>query len=133
MPEPRVTTASVGHAHLVDWLRHFEAGDEYAQHQFRIAFRLARHLHRCDEIGDAIEQANLDDLEPLLGSRPGTWQEGDAALEAFVLADAGRHDTELVRLFHRRTSRYLMLLGPAGSAIARHNPIPGFGSLGPQS
>jgi aminoglycoside phosphotransferase (APT) family kinase protein len=25
LPEPRVSTAAVGHAHLVDWLRHFEA------------------------------------------------------------------------------------------------------------
>ena len=52
--------------------------------------------------------------------------ENDDALERFVLEDEGRHDEELIRLFHRRTSRYLMLCGPAGSAIARHNPIPDF-------
>jgi hypothetical protein len=127
MPEPRRTRAAVPHAHMVDWLRHFEGQDAYTQHQFRIFFRLARHLQRSDEIGDAIEQADLDDLEPLLGHRPASWQEGDAALERFVLEDDGRHDAELVRLFHRRTWRALMLLGPAGSAIARHNPIPGFG------
>lgn len=126
MPEPRVSSAAVGHAHLIDWLRHFEADDAFSQHEVRTAFRLARHLRRSDEIGDAIEQANLDDLEPLLGFRPRGWQEGDAALERFIFDDEGRHDEALVRLFHRRTSRALMLLGPAGSAIARHNPIPGF-------
>lgn len=47
-------------------------------------------------------------------------------LEAFVLEDEGRHDAELIQLFHRRTHRYLMLLGPEGSAMSRHNPIPGF-------
>lgn len=127
MPEPRVSSAATGHAHLVRWLRNFDAGDASRQHEVRIAFRLARHLQRSDEIGVAIEAADLDDLEALLGTRPNDAREGDDALERFVLADAGRHDAELVRLFHRRTTRYQMLLGPAGSAMARHNPIPGFG------
>jgi hypothetical protein len=126
IPAKRTSRAAVGHAHLVDWLRHFEAPDAYTQHQFRTFFRLARHLARNDEIGEAVEAANLDDLAPLLGTRPETWQEGDAALERFVLDDDGRHDAELVRLFHRRCWRYLMLCGPEGSAIARHNPIPDF-------
>jgi hypothetical protein len=126
MPEARISTGAVGHAHLIDWLRHFQADDAFTQHQFRIFFRLARHLARTDEIGDALDQANLDDLEALLGHRPATWQEGDAALERFVVEDKGRHDEALVRLFHKRTWRYLMLCGPEGSAIARHNPIPGF-------
>jgi aminoglycoside phosphotransferase (APT) family kinase protein len=126
MPEAHTSSAAVAHAHLIDWLRHHESDDEFTQHQFRIFFRLARHLARHDEIGDQVEQANLDDLEPLLGHRPSTWQEGDAALEQFVLADDGSHDEALVSLFHRRTWRYLMLCGPKGSAIARHNPIPDF-------
>ena len=128
MPEPRRTPASVGHAHLVRWLRHFEAADALAQHEVRIAFRLARHLERVHEIGDAVEQANLDDLAELLGRRPRDAFEGEAELERFALADDGRHDAELVRVFHRRARRYGMLLGPAGSAIARHNPIAGFGA-----
>jgi hypothetical protein len=126
VPSPHVSSAAVGHAHLIDWLRTFEADDEYAQHQFRIFFRLARHLARSDEIGSVVDEANLGDLEPLLGHRPATWQEGDAALERFVLEDDGHHDEELVQLFHRRTRRCLMLCGPAGSAIARHIPIPNF-------
>lgn len=126
MPHAHVSRAAVGHRHLVDWLRSFQIDDEYTQHQVRIFFRLARHLARSDEIGEAVDQADLDDLEPLLGFRPATWQEGDEALERFVLDDAGRHDEALVRLFHRRTWRYLWLNGPAGSAIARHNPIPDF-------
>ncbi|MDJ0847145.1 MAG: phosphotransferase family protein [Myxococcota bacterium] len=126
MPEPRPSPAAAGHAHLVRWLRHFEAPNEHAQHDVRIAFRLARHLQRSDEIGDEVVAADLDDLAPLLGTRPTSWQEGDAALERFVLGDDGRHDEALIRLFHRRTHRYRMLLGPEGSAIARHNPIPGF-------
>ena len=93
-----------------------------SEHEAAMTRAIARH----DEIGAAVEAADLDDLVPLLGTRPSTWQEGDAALEQFVLADDGRHDEALVRLFHRRCWRYLMLCGPEGSAIARHNPIPDF-------
>ena len=46
---------------------------------------------------------------------------------AFVLADtAGRHDTELVRLFHKRNLRAQMLLGPANSAMTHHHAIQKF-------
>jgi hypothetical protein len=69
---------------------------------------------------------NLDDIEGLLGHRPSTWQEGDLELEAYVGVDDGRHDAELIQLFHRRLQRYRFLLGPAGSAMARHNPIQTF-------
>ena len=126
LPEARTTPAATGHAHLVQWLRHFEAPTEYQQHEARIAFRLARHLQRSAEIGPALEAADLDDIERLTGYRPAHWQEGDAVLERFVLDDRGEHDEALVHLFHARTHRYLMLLGPEGSAMARHNPIPRF-------
>ena len=67
-------------------------------------------------------EADLDDLHQLLGHRPESWFDGEAELERFVLADAdtGRHDEELVQLFHKRNLRAQMLLGPEGSAMARH-------------
>jgi aminoglycoside phosphotransferase (APT) family kinase protein len=127
MLEPRTPSPGAGaHAHLVRSLRNLDAGNDFAQHQIRIAFRLARHLQRSDEIGDQVVESNLDDLGALLGHRPATWQEGDSDLEAFVGVDDGRHDAELLQLFHRRLQRYRMLLGPAGSAMARHNPIQTF-------
>ena len=67
----------------------------------RTAFRLARHLARFDEIGDAVAEADLEDLGELLGRRPGAWQAGDAELEAFVRADDGRRDEDLIRLRHQ--------------------------------
>ena len=126
MPEVRESAAAVAHAHLVGWLRDFEASDAFTRHEARTAFRLARYLHRSDEIGAEVEARDLDDLKGLLGHRPGTWQEGDAELEAFVRADDGAHDEALVRLFHRRLSRFKMSLGPVGSAMARHIPIQRF-------
>jgi hypothetical protein len=132
-PEPRDARAGAAHEHLVRSLRRLESDDELVRYKLRIAFRLARHLQRRDEIGDALDEADRDDLRALLGSRPSGWREGEAALEGFVLADAevGRHDEALVRLFHRRNLRAQMALGPAGSAMARHLRIQPFGSLPP--
>lgn len=47
-------------------------------------------------------------------------------LESFVLADEGRHDPELVVLFNRRWRRYKALMGPVGSAIAKHHRMQPF-------
>ena len=127
MPEPRFSTADAGHRHLVRALRSISADEPFVRHELRTLFRLARHLQRRDEIGDAVEKADLDDLELLLGARPHDWRDGEAKLEAFVLADtAGRHDTELVRLFHKRNLRAQMLLGPANSAMTHHHTIQKF-------
>ncbi len=128
MPEARVSQAAAGHAHLARALRSISVDDRFAQHELRTLFRLARHLQRRDEIGEALEAADLDDLERLLGHRPASWQEGEAKLERFVVDDAraGRHDEQLVALLHKRNLRAHMLLGPAGSAMTRHHTIQRF-------
>jgi aminoglycoside phosphotransferase (APT) family kinase protein len=126
LPAPRESRASTALAHLVVNLRALEKGaDQYLAYRLRALFRLARHAARTDEIGDALAQADLEDLHALFGRRPASWLEGEAELERFVLADAalGRHDAALVELFHKRHLRAQMLLGPAGSAMARHLPI----------
>ncbi|MDI2127574.1 phosphotransferase family protein [Yinghuangia seranimata] len=110
------SAAAVPTRHLVESLR---SGD----YELRRLFRLARHLQRFDEIGRACVEADLDDLAVLLGRRPRTWQEGDAALEEFVVADDGAHDKDLVPLFHRRLWRAHQLMGPAGSAMTTHHRL----------
>ena len=121
---------AVRHEHLIRSLRAIRSEDDYLNHQLRVAFRLARHLQRQDEIGQALMAADLDDLQALLGQRPADGQAGEEALERFVLADAasGRHDRELVPLFYRRNRRVQLLLGPAGSAMTRHFPAQRFGA-----
>ena len=127
LPEPRESAIAVAQRHMVHSLRSLPIEDPNLQHEVRILFRLARHISRFDEIGDATTEADLDDLGELLGERPATWQEGDAALERYVLEDRGAHDPELTLLFHRRLCRHKAQLGPAGSAMARHLPIQPFG------
>ena len=112
------------YAHLLRSLRELPNADAWHDHQLHVAFRLVRHLQRHDEIGQQLLDADLDELALLLGTRPASWQEGEAALERFVLDDAasGRHDRELVPLFYRMNRRAQLLLGPDGSAMTRHFP-----------
>lgn len=123
LPEAEDMPTAVPFAHLARLLGRVSVDDPMLQLELRGAFRLARHLARWDEIGRAIVESNLDDIEALTGTRPANGREGDAALEAFVVSDEGRHDRELVALFNRRLQRAQALNGPAGSAIARHNRI----------
>ena len=98
-----------------------------ASYQRDVAQRTAEYLRRVDVYGPALEAEDLEEATAILGSRPASWQEGDAALEQYVLEDPGKHDTELIALFYRRLSRLKAQLGPAGSAMARHLPIQPFG------
>ena len=70
VPAPRDSPVANAHEHLVRSLRSLDLADEYERHQLRIAFRLARHLQRYDEIGDACTEADLDDLRQFLPQRP---------------------------------------------------------------
>jgi hypothetical protein len=121
-PEPAERTPiATALAYLVRTMKDFPASDETSAYEARAGFRLARHLQRFDEIGLQTQHDDLADLEQLLGERPRSWLAGEEQLERFVLADGGGHDTQLIRLFNRRTQRAQMVLGPVGSAMAKHH------------
>lgn len=128
LPEPSRSRAAVALEKLVQTLRSVDINDEYQRYEVRTAFRLARHAQRSDEIEDALNAADLDDLAALLGARPADWHDGEAALERFVLADDGTNDRALIELFHKRNLRAQALLGPAGSAMTTHHRIQPFGA-----
>ncbi|MBJ7336812.1 phosphotransferase family protein [Mycolicibacterium sp.] len=130
IPEVSPTRAGVAHDQLIAMLRGTSADDDYTTYRLRVAFRLARYLRREDEIGAELTSADSDDLAALLGRRPSTWQDGDAALEEFVLADDGRHDDELCQLFYRRQIRHKSTLGPPGSAMTIHHACQPFPRIG---
>jgi aminoglycoside phosphotransferase (APT) family kinase protein len=124
LPAPRRTRSDHTYEHLVATLGQMSvtADNRIAAHQLRLAFRTARHLERVNQIGDALDAADLDDLADLLGHRPATWWEADEELERFVLADAaeGRYDDVLLPLFHRRNLRVHAQLGPPTSKMTAH-------------
>ena len=119
VPDDRWSRATPGLGQLVDGLRNLTIDDEFVRYQVRTLFRAARHVDRVNEVGDAFDAADLDDLHQLLGHRPDSWLEGEAELERFVLthADSSEYDEQLLHVFHRRNLRAHMLLGPAGSAM----------------
>jgi aminoglycoside phosphotransferase (APT) family kinase protein len=127
-PSPKIARTAKTFAHMAEALKLMRSDDEFLSHDIRLAFRTTRHLARASELGDAIAEADLDDIHRVIGKRPATWQEGDAELERFVLADAqtGKHDEQLVWLFHRRNLRNHMQMGPIGSKMVAHYPTQRF-------
>jgi aminoglycoside phosphotransferase (APT) family kinase protein len=128
IPEPVSSPVSAPHAHLSRSLGSIRVDDAYLAYQVRIAFRLARHLERFNEIGAEIVEMDRADVAALTGRpAPLSWDDCEARLEAFVVADDGTHDVALVQLFNRRWRRYKALMGPVGSAMAAHHVMQPFG------
>jgi aminoglycoside phosphotransferase (APT) family kinase protein len=123
LPDPSPSPVAVAHRHLVDSIRAMDGHDERSAYQLRSAFRLARHLQRVDEIGAVLAEQDLDDVAAVIGHRPTSWAESERELERFVIGANPHSDVTLIRLFHRRLERQRALLGPAGSAMSRHNPL----------
>jgi hypothetical protein len=104
-----------------------ETADQFAGWRARCDYRLARHLLRVEEIGDGIDQQDLDDVDGLLGHEHGDLAQANAALAFFAESSGPDRDVDLLRLFARRAERLHMLLGPADSLIVRHprlQPLP---------
>ena len=126
IPEPASTPVSEAHSLLSASLRSLSIDDPYLAYRVRAAFRLARHLERFDQIGAEVTENDIADVAALIGRTPSSWEECEAELERFVLADDGRHDPELIVLFDRRYRRYKALMGPPGSAMAAHHLLQPF-------
>ena len=123
IPEPVATPVAAPHEHLSTSLRSIKVDDSYVAYQVRIAFRLARHLERFDQIGAEVADQDRADVGALTGKKSATWDACEADLERFVLVDNGAHDAELVILFNQRWRRYKALMGPVGSAMAAHHTM----------
>ena len=123
IPGPVSSPVSGPHEHLSRSLRSIKVDDAYVTYQVRIAFRLARHLERFDQIGAEVMEQDRADLAALTGKAPIGWDECEAELERYISADDGAHDVELVLLFNRRWRRYKALMGPVGSAMAVHHTM----------
>jgi aminoglycoside phosphotransferase len=83
-----------------------------------VALRLAQYAREADARGAPLEREGLEELAALLGRRPGSWAEADAALEAFVLAAGPERDAEIARALYRRGLRHEALLAPAMRELA---------------
>ena len=111
--EPGTTRYSPGGDALVQMLSTpADAEADFETYRRETMLRAAEYLRRAESLGPELEAQNLDDLEALLGSRPGSGPEGDAALEAYVLAAGPEQEAELLRILHRRLQRHEWLVDP---------------------
>ena len=119
IPESRPSRHAPALRYLVAGLRDATApvvDDDYQ----RVALgRIANHLKRVDEIGAALDAADLDDLARVLGHRPDAG-EADAELVDLVEHAGPDREEELVRLLDARAQRLHLSMASPKALMLRH-------------
>lgn len=108
-----LSPVAVAHDALQARFGAFASKDSFQAYEVDGLRRLALYLRQADRFGAAILELDFDDAQAVLGRRPATWQERDAALEDCVKESAGTRNAELVRYLVRRYRREEFLLEPA--------------------
>ena len=99
--------------------------DPFAAQRLKSLARVVKHLRELDRIGsEALAEAELDDLESVLGHRPSSSVEGRAELDELV--GAGAMDAvDLIPFATADVSRaHQLAAGAMGSLATRHLPRP---------
>ena len=108
LPQPAPTTRTPLHSFLVE---HLEIGcaslatDDYGRYLLGGAVGLARALQLLDQIGSEIDEADIDDMAKVLGSRPESLAKGNARLAELVASDPAGKQTELLRMWYHIAAR----------------------------
>ncbi|OBI03623.1 aminoglycoside phosphotransferase [Mycolicibacter nonchromogenicus] len=125
LPEPAPTPYPGAVAGLASMVESLAVPDGIAEYQRSAVAKVARFCHRVSEYSQAIDQADLDDIQELLGSRPADREAGDQTLEDFVHTAGPEHDSALIALLHRRVMRQLLLMEPllTGGRIGHVTPL----------
>ncbi|MCV7026276.1 phosphotransferase [Mycolicibacterium novocastrense] len=125
LPDPMPTAYPGAIAGLASMVESLPVPAGIAEYQRSAVAKVAQFCHRVSEYAHAIDAADLDDIQDLLGSRPADRAEGDETLEKFVLTAAPHHDPALIALLHRRVMRQLLLMEPllTGGRIGHVTPL----------
>jgi len=113
LPAETLSPYAVAHDALQARFDAFQTHDEFQAYEADGLRRLALYLKQADRFGPQLLELDLDDAQKLLGRRPATWQERDAAIEQCVRDSAGRRNADLVRYLVRRLQREEAMLAPA--------------------
>jgi hypothetical protein len=119
IPAPRPSRHAPALRHLVAGLR--DAMSPVIENEYqRVALgRVANHLKRLDEIGAALDAADLDDLGRVLGHRPDP-ADADAELLDLVERAGPEREEEIVRLLDARAQRMHLAMASPTSLMLRH-------------
>jgi hypothetical protein len=119
-PEPTATPQTLHLKMLALAVDQMDATGEMEVYKRSKAAAEVAFLQNYDCWGAAFDAAYLDEIGALLGARPASVIEGEAALEKFVQADNGKSDEALLRLFHRQELRLCLLADiPANKRLQR--------------
>jgi aminoglycoside phosphotransferase (APT) family kinase protein len=110
LPDSPLTRHAPAHDAMRAQLRALRKPGGYAA---GVALRTAELLERAERLGPALESDDLEDAAALLGRRPKSWPESDAALETLVLESGAGREPEMLRYFQRRMLRQEAVVGPA--------------------
>lgn len=113
LPVETLSPVAIAHDSLQEKFGAFKTNDEFQAYEADSLRRLALYLRQVDRFGPDLLEKDLDDVQKLLGRRPETWQERDAALSEFVAENQGERDEEIVRYLIRRIQREEAVLEPA--------------------
>jgi aminoglycoside phosphotransferase (APT) family kinase protein len=128
MPAPIDTSRTTLHDFLVD---HLDkqcvplARDDYEQYLLGGAAGIARALRLADQVGPALDAADLDDIASVLGTRPRDRHHGDELLMAVVRERPDGDPVELLQLWFRMAVRREWMWTPlmVAQGSARLEPI----------
>ena len=97
-------------------------GEAYASQRLKSIARVIKYLREVDRVGDTHLEAELGDLEGLLGERPASAEDGRALLDRMVRSGAFTA-TDLLPMAAADAARRQQLAGPAMGVLAsRHLP-----------
>lgn len=119
-PAETPTRYAAGHDFLEGALHAMSPEDTMVNYQVSVAARAATYLRRADRWGRAFDLEDLDEATAILGSRPTSWQESDAALEKLVIDNDPEPelDAALLQLLYRRCLRHEWLMQPVLRELA---------------
>lgn len=112
-PSAEVDTVSTGLIRMLDdAVRRIGATTEMQTSQKQAAVDLIECLTRMDRMGGGQQRQSLDEVGALLGRTFASWDQAEAALEAFVQTAGADWDERLMRLFATLEARRMALYGP---------------------
>jgi len=99
------------HTLMTNW----ETDDEALRYHFQGAAALSTYLERCLVYGQSVLQADLDDIQTLVGCAAASREEADHALAQWITNSYTGNEVALAKLFDRWLQRQNFLLKGCGS------------------
>src|SRR5690606_3589265 len=110
---------------LTEVLGQIEVSDDFQKTKYAAALKLVEYLGQADAMESERRRLARAAAPGLMGRRSDTYEQIDAALEAFVREAGPEHDQPLLRLFMAQIERRVQVYGSTAiGASASHIDLP---------